>query len=332
MAKVLELLGSRPVQEFPVKTVEQIAHAYHALRRTKLHGFSSDRAYFFSGFLAQLEQALLEYSVGFLRQRGFQLLSVPDVLRPQVLEGCGMLKDGDRNMVYLLNPRRHGQWALSGTAEMAFGAFWQNKRLAASQLPVRMAAVSRCYRAEISDIQEGIYRVHEFNKVEMFSVCHPQRSDDEHRYFLGLQTEIVNALQLHAQVLDMPENDLGMSAARKFDIEAWMPGQGRYGEISSTSNCRDFQSLRLNISFDADEKVSNERDSSSRQFVHTVNGTACAVPRLIIALLEQHQIHNGSVRIPAVLRPYFHGAELIDKPDEVPALKWRKKGKVVKEE
>lgn len=200
MAKVVEFLASKPQFSFPIKDVQQIGAGYGGLRRTKLTNLSTERSYFFSGFLAKLEQALISYTTSILKLRGFEYVSVPDILQPEILEGCGMLKPGEHSMVYFLDPKRHGRYSLSGTSEMALAAMWRNKRIDNTNLPIRQSAVSRCYRAEVSDIQEGIYRVHEFTKVEMFGICRPADSDHLHNEFLGIQVNIVNSLGLHAQV------------------------------------------------------------------------------------------------------------------------------------
>ena len=195
---------------------------------------------------------------------------------------------------------------------MALAYYYSNKVYKPEDLPIRCAAVSRCYRAEASSIFEerGIYRVHQFNKVEMFSICLPSQSEQVHKEFLSLQTELLTNLGVHFKVLDMPPNELGSAAFRKFDIEAWMPGRGMYGEVSSCSNCTDYQSRRLHI------KYGNEDD-----FVHTVNGTACAAPRLLITLIETFQSDDKTVKIPEILKQFLFNSDPIGRQRRIPNLK-----------
>ncbi|KAL6091448.1 hypothetical protein STEG23_000720 [Scotinomys teguina] len=191
--------------------------------------------------------------------------------------------------------------------------YFMDHSVAFKDLPVRMVCASTCYRAETDTGKEpwGLYRVHHFTKVEMFGVTAAglEQSSQLLDEFLSLQVEILTELGLHFRVLDMPTQELGLPAYRKFDIEAWMPGRGRYGEVTSASNCTDFQSRRLYIMF--------ETETGELQFAHTVNATACAVPRLLIALLESNQQKDGSVLVPAVLQPYI-GTDRITTPTHVP--------------
>lgn len=187
---------------------------------------------------------------------------------------------------------------LAGTAEMAIGGFLKDRIFKEKDLPLKLTAVSRCYRAETSSLEEekGIYRVHEFTKVEMFGVTASEtgkESDELHHEFRAIEEKNFKELGLQFRILEMPPNELGLSAHRKFDIEAWMPGRNMYGEISSCSNCTDFQSRRLNIRY--------KNMDGELKYVHTVNGTICAVPRTLIALVETFQDGNGSIKIPNAL-------------------------------
>ncbi|XP_046639176.1 serine--tRNA ligase, mitochondrial-like isoform X2 [Daphnia pulicaria] len=248
------------------------------------------------------------------------VVETPDLLHSRLIESCGMDTKSERTQVYKLEPKFYGDICLSGTAEMALASYFTGSAVPVSELPIKMAAVSRCYRAETSNVQEerGIYRVHQFTKVEMFGVTSGEAaaSDALLEEFVAIQKELFSSLGLHYQLLDMPLHELGAPAYRKFDIEAWMPGRNMYGEISSASNCTDYQARRLNIqSIDS---------SDTRRFVHTVNGTACAVPRTLIALLETHQQSNGEVIIPAVLQPYLNGMERLRNPTQPFKMKWIK--------
>lgn len=295
---------------------EEVAKALgYPVRTINTGQVATEKSYFLYNQIAQLEQALIRYTVDRLVKRhGFKLISVPDLLHPDVIQRCGMDVAGDISQVFKLDPRHCGQVALSGTAEMALGGFFQDKTIKFSSGQTshpsksrnnekfndiqRFVAVSRCYRAESSGgrRESGIYRVHHFTKVEMFAVMPGllEISSLAHQQFLDIQKQLFEGLDIHFKVLDMPPDELGHPAYRKYDIEALYPGRKDafkkvkespngedgelYGEISSCSNCTDYQARRLNI-----------RDEETGGFVHTINGTACAVPRMIMALVEQHQ-------------------------------------------
>lgn len=213
---------------------------------------------------------------------------MPDILPANVIEGCGMQTSSEeKTQVYRLHPSDR---CLSGTSEMAMGGYFSGKTLKATDLPRKVMAVSRCYRAETGDgtQDKNLYRVHYFTKVEMFAVCLPTQSEQMLEYFRDIECRLFKSLGICFKVYDMPIHELGAPAYRKYDIEAWMPSRNAFGEISSTSNCTDYQAKRLNIYVDdgGGEKV----------HAHTVNGTACAIPRMIIALLEQYQVSVSDVR------------------------------------
>jgi len=290
---------------FKVRKFEDIARILSGARLTNLGLLCGERSYFLTGVLAELEQALIQWTVEQLLIKGFNLLSVPDILPPAVIKACGMQVDGERTQVYRLADA-HGGGALSGTAEMAVGGWLAGKSL--KNLPLKLAAVSRCYRAETGRAKEeaGLYRVHHFTKVEMFVVTEGKLETSESALdeILGVQRELFGLLGLSHRVLAMCPEELGDPAYRKYDIEAWMPGRqgGFWGEISSCSNCTDFQARRLAVTSSSD----------NQNFCHTVNGTACAVPRMIIAICEQFQQENGSVEVPEVLRPFLGGRDLLE--------------------
>ncbi|XP_077288203.1 seryl-tRNA synthetase, mitochondrial [Arctopsyche grandis] len=295
----------------------QITRKLHILRTDNLGNFTGHRSYFLIDSLAELEEALLKYSIGNLVKKGFSLVSVPDILPKYLIESCGMIVAGDRPQIYSLDEFHHGpELCLSGTAEMSLAGLLINTTHKAETLPLKMAAVSRCYRAEASSTSEekGIYRVHQFTKVEMFGVCSPNDSDALLEEFRQIEEESFTELGLHMRVLDMPPYELGAPAYRKYDIEAWMPGRNMFGEISSCSNCTDFQARRLHIKY-------IPRNQSASEFAHTLNGTACAVPRMLIALLETHQKPNGTILIPEVLRKYMNDETYIKRRKAVPDLK-----------
>jgi len=316
---VVKMCGSKPTWSFQPKQFHEITKPSGTLRTENLGLVTGHRSYYFIDQLALLEQALIRYTVDILMSKGFVLYSVPDLLDSKVIESCGMDTKGERTQVYRLDPKFYGDVCLSGTAEMALASFYSNQSVAVSKLPLKMAAVSRCYRAETSSIQEerGVYRVHQFTKVEMFGITSGDvlASDKLLAEFVEIQQELFDSLGFHYQLLDMPLHELGAPAYRKFDIEAWMPGRGMYGEISSASSCSDYQARRMAI-----DAIDSQ---GSRRLAHTVNGTACAIPRMLITLLETHQMADGRVSIPAPLQPYCGALQHLHvDDDESLKLRW----------
>ncbi|XP_055383150.1 serine--tRNA ligase, mitochondrial [Condylostylus longicornis] len=296
-----------------IKTKEfsEIAKKMRILRTEHLGNFTGHKSYYLIDSLAEIEHALIRFATNYLKSKNFNIISVPDVLPSHIIEGCGMQTVGKRTQVYRLNSLEK---CLSGTSEMALAGYFKDKILKEEDLPIKLASVSRCFRAETSGLQEekGIYRVHQFTKVEMFSVCSKDQSDNILNLFKNIQIELFAKLGIHFKLLDMPPSELGAPAYRKYDIEAWLPGRKIWGEISSCSNCTDYQAKRLGIHY--------KRKDNTLEYVHTVNGTACAVPRLLIALLETHQNKEGSVQIPKELQIYLNKNEIC-KNLKVPELK-----------
>ncbi|GAB6032097.1 hypothetical protein CHUAL_010461 [Chamberlinius hualienensis] len=302
---IVELVGKKKDFCFDPQPFHQLAESIDGLRTNQLGLFCGSRSYYIKGFLANLEDALVKMTLDFLlKKKKFQLVGVPDLLPSQIISGCGMNLHGERNQVYKLNRHHYGDMCLSGTAEMSLAAMFANE-VVDCELPLKLASASRCYRAEVSNIQEekGIYRVHQFTKVEMFGLTNGDCNDSDQllEEFVSIQKELFSSLGLHYKVLDMPLHELGAPAYRKFDIEAWMAGKQMYGEISSASNCTDYQSRRLGIR----HEFATTNCHKSLRHVHTVNGTACAIPRMLIALFETHQKENGTVELPSILEPYL---------------------------
>lgn len=296
----------------------EITRRLNLIRIDKLGHTCGHKSYYFLAELAELEEALIKYTVNNLVRDNFQLVSVPDILPSKILENCGMTVNTDRTQIYSLDSVYHGpDLCLSGTAEMSLAGLLMNTLHMEKDLPVKLAAVSRCYRAETSNVIEerGIYRVHQFTKVEMFIITSIEQSDNMLEYLRKTQEKLFAPLGINMRVLDMPPHELGAPAYRKYDIEAWMPGRNNYGEISSCSNCTDYQSRRLNIKY---------RKGGATHYIHTLNGTACAIPRMLISLLETHQDPKGKVYIPEVLQPYMNGKKYITKNTLVPELKLMK--------
>ncbi|XP_062329647.1 serine--tRNA ligase, mitochondrial [Osmerus eperlanus] len=313
-ARVVELVGQKPVFDFKPRGHVELGEGLGLIRQRNLAHISGHRSYYLRGAGARLQIALQNFALDTLQRRGFIPMAVPDILKGAVFEGCGMQPNAHRSQVYSLDPSRFPDLNLAGTGEVGVAGYFMDHAVNWRDLPVRSVCSSTCYRAETDTGREawGLYRVHHFSKVEMFGVTADETGDESSQLledFLSLQKEIFSSLHLHYRVLDMPTQELGPPAHRKYDIEAWMPGRDCYGEISSGSNCTDYQSRRLNILY--------ERRDGSLQYAHTVNATACAIPRTIIAILETHQTKEGSVRVPQVLQPYM-GVEVIENPPYSP--------------
>lgn len=310
---MVRVVGEKPAFSFQPRGHLEIGEKLDIIRQKRLSHVSGHRSYYLRGAGALLQHGLVNFTLSKLVSRGFTPMTVPDLLRGAVFEGCGMTPNANPSQIYNIDPSRFEDLNLAGTAEVGLAGYFMDHSVAFRDLPVRMVCASTCYRAETDTGKEpwGLYRVHHFTKVEMFGVTGPglEQSSQLLDEFLSLQVEILTELGLHFRVLDMPTQELGLPAYRKFDIEAWMPGRGRYGEVTSASNCTDFQSRRLYIMF--------ETETGELQFAHTVNATACAVPRVLIALLESNQQKDGSVLVPAALQPYL-GTDRITAPTHVP--------------
>jgi seryl-tRNA synthetase len=263
---------------------------------------SGSRFYYLTGPGAMLEFALVNLAMAQAQSNGFTPIIPPALVNPPAMEGTGFLGQAAEN-VYRLEA---DDMYLVGTAEVPLAAFHMDEILDASSLPLRYAGFSPCFRREAGSHGKdtrGIFRVHWFDKVEMFSYCDPADSFDEHQRLLGWERQFLDALEIPYRIIDVATGDLGSSAARKFDCEAWIPTQERYREVTSTSNCTEFQSRRLRIRM---------RDAQGNPSpVATLNGTLVAIPRVIVAILENHQQADGSVVVPTALRPYL-GMDVIN--------------------
>lgn len=263
---------------------------------------SGSRFYFLTGVGALLEFALVNAAIAQATAAGFTPMLTPALVRPESMAGTGYLGQ-DADGVYFLEK---DNLYLVGTSEVAIASYHRDEILDADQLPLRYAGFSPCFRREAGSHGKdtrGIFRVHQFDKVEMFSFVDPADSQAEHQRLLEWEKQWLTSLELPFRVIDVASGDLGSSAARKFDCEAWIPTQGKYRELTSTSDCTEFQSRRLSI---------RVRDGKQVKPLATLNGTLCAVPRTIVALLENHQQADGSVRVPEILRPYLGGREVLE--------------------
>ena len=258
---------------------------------------SGSRFYYLTGPGAMLELALVQLAMNTAQKNGFTPMIPPALVKPAAMEGTGFLGQAAENVYHLAADDMY----LVGTAEVPLAAYHMDEILE-GDLPRRYAAFSPCFRREAGSHGKdtrGIFRVHWFDKVEMFSFCPVDEAVAEHERLLGFEEEFLQALEIPYRVIDVATGDLGSSAARKFDCEAWVPSQERYREVTSTSNCTTFQSRRLKI---------RSRGKDGVEPIATLNGTLCAVTRTIVALFENHQEADGSVRIPKALAPYLGGA------------------------
>jgi len=262
---------------------------------------SGSRFFYLTGPGALLEIALLNLAMQQATSHGLVPMITPTLVLPSAMEGTGFLGQAAENVYRIESDDMY----LVGTSEVPLAGYHSDEIIDANQLPLRYAGWSSCYRREAGSYgkdTKGIIRVHQFDKVEMFVYCRPEDAEAEHARLLEWEREFVDALEIPYRVIDVATSDLGSSAARKFDMEAWIPTQGTYREITSTSNTTEFQARRLRIRM---------RDEAGTRPLATLNGTLCAMPRVIVALLENHQQADGSVVIPAALRPFMGGREVI---------------------
>jgi seryl-tRNA synthetase len=300
--EVLETRGTRPEFDFEPRDHVELGRMLGAFDLERGAKVSGSRFYFFTGVGARLHRALVNMALDQAAAAGFTEVVPPSLVKPRAMEGTGFLGQAADD-VY----RIEGQdLYLVGTSEVPMAAFHSDEILDAAELPLRYAAFSPCFRKEAGSHGKdtrGIFRVHWFDKVEMFVYTSLEESYAEHQRLLAWEKEFMDKLELHYRVIDVAAGDLGLSAQRKFDCEAWIASQGRYRELTSTSNCTDFQSRRLDT---------RARDASGAPVpVATLNGTLCSTNRPIIALLETHQQADGSVRVPDALQPYLGGQKVL---------------------
>jgi seryl-tRNA synthetase len=262
---------------------------------------SGSRFYYLTGQGAELELALINLAMSTATANGFIPFIPPSLVKSQAMEGTGFLGQAAQDVYHL----EQDDLYLVGTSEVPLAAYHADEILDPDALPLHYVGLSPCYRREAGSHgkdTKGIFRVHWFDKVEMFAFCEPEDAEAEHQRLLQWEKEFITALEIPFQVIELAAGDLGLSAARKYDCNGWLPTQDRYREITSTSNCTDFQARRLNI---------RARFDSGTAPVATLNGTLCAMTRTIIMILENHQQADGSVRIPDALRPYLGGREAL---------------------
>ena len=293
--KVIEEVGKPRDFDFEAKDHVELGKILGAIDVERGAKVSGARFYYLTGVGALLELALVNYAIQMATKAGFIPVIPPVLVKPEAMEGTGFLGQAAENVFHLAED----DFYLVGTSEVPLAAYHMDEILDASKLPLRYSGYSPCFRREAGSYGKdtrGIIRVHQFEKVEMFSFCKPEDAAAEHLRLLNWEKEFLSAMEIPYRVIDVATGDLGSSANRKFDCEAWIPTQGAYREVTSTSNCSDFQARRLNI------RIKGESGTAP---VATLNGTLVAVPRMIVAILENHQQSDGSVLVPKALQPYL---------------------------
>jgi seryl-tRNA synthetase len=299
---VVDHVGTPGTYDFAVRDHLELGELLGAIDTERGAKVSGARFYYLTGVGALLELALLNLAVAQAVEVGFTPMITPVLVKPESMEGTGYLGVHADEIYHLPADDLY----LVGTSEVPLAAFHMNEILDPATLPLRYVGFSSCFRREAGSYGKdtrGIIRVHQFDKVEMFSFCHPDEATAEHRRFLAWEKEFLTKLELPFRVIDTAAGDLGASAARKFDCEVWLPSQAAYREVTSTSNCTEFQARRLNIRLRAEKGT---------EPVAMLNGTLCAMARMIVAIFENHQQADGSVHVPEALRPFLGGREVLE--------------------
>jgi len=300
--KVIEKIGTPrdfKAEGFEPKDHVELGKILKAIDTERGAKVAGARSYYLTGVGALLELALVNYAISLAVKNGFTPMIPPVLVKPAAMEGTGFLGQAAENVYHLAQDELY----LVGTSEVPLAAYHMDEIL--DSLPIRYTGYSPCFRREAGSYGKdtrGIIRVHQFEKVEMFTFCKPEDAQAEHERLLNWEKEFFNSLELPYRVIDVASADLGASAVRKFDIEAWVPTQGEYREVTSTSNCTQFQARRLNIRY---------KEDGVTKPVATLNGTLVAVPRTIVAILENHQQKDGSIKVPAALIPFLGISTLV---------------------
>ncbi|CAB4929208.1 unannotated protein [freshwater metagenome] len=292
---VIEHVGTPRVFDFEAKDHVELGKLLGAIDTERGAKVAGSRSYYLTGTGAMLEFALVNFAIASALKAGFTPVIPPVLVNPSAMEGTGFLGQAAENVYHLEKDDVY----LVGTSEVPLAAFHMDEVLPAEKLPIRYAGYSSCFRREAGTYGKdtrGIIRVHQFDKVEMFSFCHPDQALEEHKRLLQWEKDFLNAMEIPYRVIDVASGDLGSSANRKFDIEAWIPTQNAYREVTSTSNCTEFQARRLNIRY---------KDADGTKSVATLNGTLVAIPRMIVAILENHQNADGTVNVPKALQAFL---------------------------
>ncbi len=300
----LRRVGEIPQFDFPAKNHLELGTALDILDFETGAKVAGSQFYFLKGDGVRLEFALIQFGLDYFQKKGFTVVMTPDMAKSRFYLGTGYAPRGEEAQIYEISGEDLG---LIGTAEITMAGMFADEVLEEKSLPLKFAAVSHCFRKEsgaYGKYSKGLYRVHQFTKLEMFVYSTPEQSQQMHLEMLAIEEEIAQMLGIPYRVLEMCTGDLGAMASRKFDLEAWMPGRGDYGEITSTSNTTDFQARNLNAKY-------KDKDGKNR-FMHTLNGTAVVSSRFPIAIMENYQQKDGSIKVPEVLIPYM-GKNVIGK-------------------
>jgi seryl-tRNA synthetase len=294
-AAEIKRVGEPPVFEFPPRDHAELGELLGVLDVDRAVRTSGSRFVYLLGDLVLVQFALVRHALDVLLPRGFVPVVPPVLVREEAMYGTGFLPADEANL-YVTRP---DELYLVGTSEVPLAAFRMGEIVDQDELPLRYTGYSTCFRREAGTYGKdmgGMFRLHQFDKVEMFSFTRPEDSWDEHDFLLSLEEEIIGNLDIPYRVVNTAAGDLGSAAAKKYDIEGWLPGQGRYRELTSCSNCTDYQARRLQTRM---------RTAAGNVAVHTLNGTATAIGRTVIAILENHQRADGSVELPKALHPYL---------------------------
>jgi seryl-tRNA synthetase len=299
---VLYTTGEPKKFSFPSKDHEELMLANDLVDFDRGAKVAISKFYFSKNNLVRMNQALISYGIDIASKHGYELIETPDMAKDEILEGIGFNPRGPETQVFSVE---NTGLSLIGTAEITMGGYHAGETLDLSQGPKKYIALSHCFRTEAGAYgraSKGLYRVHQFAKLEMFVFCKPEESEKYHQEILAIEKKIIDGLKLPYRVIDIASGDLGGPAYRKFDIEAWMTMKGEkdspggYGEITSCSNCTDYQARRLNIKYRKEDGVA--------EFVHTLNGTAVVLSRFPLAIVENYQQKDGSIAVPKVLKKY----------------------------
>lgn len=295
----IKVCGTVPTFDFKALDHVQLGEKLDLIEFERATKVSGPKFYYLKNEAAILEMALTRYAVDILMKKGFSVSITPDIAKVDILEGIGFNPRGAESNIYSIEGT---DMCLVGTAEITLGGYHAKEIIDLSDGPILMAGISHCFRREAGaagQYSKGIYRVHQFTKIEMFIYCKPDESDSLHETLREIEEEIFNGLEVPFRVVDTCTGDLGSPAYRKYDLEAWMPGRGEsgdWGEITSTSNCTDYQARRLGVRY--------KNDEGKTTICHTLNGTAIAISRALIAIMENNQQSDGSITIPKALVPY----------------------------
>lgn len=309
--KPCKTYGEKPSFDFEPKDHIHLGTSLNLLDLERGTRTSGTRFYYLKNEAVLLEFALVQHVLHKLMSKGFQPVIPPVLVKEEAMFATGFFP-ADKNEIYHVNPKseanpENDDLYLAGTSEVPLTMLHYTEILPEEKLPIRYVGFSTCFRREAGSYGKdtaGIIRVHQFDKIEMFSFCHPDKAEEEHELIRSIEEEIMQDLGFHYQVINICAGDLGAPAAKKYDIEVWIPTQGKFRELTSCSNCTDFQARR--------SKIRYKTAKGSNEYLHTLNGTACAMTRTLVAILENYQNADGSVTIPEVLQPYLGGKTKIE--------------------